>query len=251
MAEREGEAKTPELRNVSEIGEQDQASRGWRVELNGEIVEQVSSVRLIQERMGIDVEYGKTPGGWDGLALEEVGGGGSVTVPYLNLDGEIYIGVVEENRPYAGGAVLNVPRGFMDPSENHFQTAKRELTEETGYEPVEKRIQPLDGEPMNPNSTFFVTAGEDRGVKAYRVQIKDNEVVLSQIADNPEEREYSFDQKVLTASSKMGEKVMKSKFIHWSRAIGLNDMFTVASVGRLVAEEAKARVGAETENSSA
>ncbi|OGD94983.1 hypothetical protein A3F02_03735 [Candidatus Curtissbacteria bacterium RIFCSPHIGHO2_12_FULL_38_9b] len=236
--EREGQSKKPDLKNVSEID--DQVSRGWKVELNGEVVDEVSSIRLIQERMGVYAEYGKTPGGWDGLALEEVGGGGSVTVPYLNIDDEIYIGVVEENRPNAGGMVLNVPRGFMDPGETHFQTAKRELTEETGYEPVEKRIQSLEGDPMNPNSTYFVTKG-DGGVRVYKVEIREDEVMtVVHDADKPEGRVYAFNPEVLNAESKMGEKVMKSRFIHWSKVIKLNDMFTVAAVGRLLAQGEKA-----------
>jgi 8-oxo-dGTP pyrophosphatase MutT (NUDIX family) len=226
-----------EMKNVAPLTEGDQESRGWKVELNGETIPEVTSLKVVQERMGISLEYGKTPAGYDGLALEEAGGGGAVVIPYVNIDGEIFIGMVEENRPFAGGTVLNVPRGFLNPGETHFQTAKKELEEETGYTAVEKRIKPLEGEPMNPNSTFFVAKDPDKGVRPYKVSINPDEVRLLTDSQNPTEKVYEFNPEVIKPVSRMGERVMRSKFHHWTAALQVRDMFTVAGVGRLVREE--------------
>lgn len=225
------------MRNVSPLTEGEQASRGWKVELNGESIVEVISFKVVQERMGISLEYGKTPAGYDGLALEEAGGGGTVVIPYVNIDGEIYVGMVEENRPFAGGTVLNVPRGFLNPGETHFETAKKELEEETGYTAIEKSIKPLEGEPMNPNSTFFVAKDPDKGVRPYKVSIEQDEVRLLIDSQNPRERVYEFNPEVIKPVSRMGERVMRSKFHHWTAALQVRDMFTVAGVGRLVKEE--------------
>lgn len=235
MPEREPQGS--ELRNVSPLIESEQASRGWEVEVNGKVIKDVLSVKLAQGRMGISLEYGKTPAGFDGLALEEAGGGGSVTVPFIVINGEVYVGLVEENRPFSGGVVLNVPRGFLVPGETHFETAKRELEEETGYTPLDKRIVALEGEPMNPNSTFFVTKTQDKGVKPFKVYVTNEEVKLTSDSSDPKERIYDFNQEVIKPVSRAGERVMRSRFYHWTRALRVKDMFTVSAVGRLVQEE--------------
>lgn len=236
------------LKNVAPISEVDQAKRGWKVRVNGLLQEPIGSVQLTQEKMGINVEYGMTPAGFDGLAMEEAGGGGSVMVPFVEIDREIFIGLVEEKRPYAGGIVLNIPRGFLTPGETHFETARRELLEETGYEPAEKRVAPLMGELMNPNSTFFVTDTIDKGVKPYKIAIDRREVKLVVVSETPTDRIYEFDQSVLKPASKMGERVMKARFYHWTRATQLKDMFTVAAVGRIVHEEVFSVVSPKVQN---
>lgn len=229
-------------KNVTPLTEEEQAKRGWKLTVNGTEVPGVSSAKLTQEKMNIVVEYGKTPEGYDGITIEEAGGGGSVIIPSVVIDGQLYIGVVEENRPKAGGKQFNVPRGFLDPGETHFAAAKRELAEESGYTPMEDRIQDIGGEPMNPNSTFFVTKGSDKGVKPFAVQVRQDEVRKVQSEnDNPIDRVYEFNPDVIQGVTPAGKKVMNSKFIHWTKAMGLKDMFTVAAVGRLVTAQIASR----------
>lgn len=229
------EYKISNISTESEV----QAKRGWFLEINGEKLDTpIEKARLVNPKMGVEVEYGQRQEGYDGFILKEPGGGGSVTIPYYHRNGELFIGVVAESRPTAtdGKAeekVLNVPRGFMDPGQDHFQTAQKELSEETGYEPISKRIVSLPGEPMNPNSTFFVT-GKDKGVHMYGVQVYDFEIAKINESENPVDAEYGFDKEILTPTSKIGEKISGSKFIHWTKAIALNDMFSVAGVGRLL-----------------
>jgi ADP-ribose pyrophosphatase YjhB (NUDIX family) len=216
-----------------------QAKRGWKLEINGkEFEEPIENARLFNSRMGVELKYGQRPEGYDGFVLTEPGGGGAVTIPYYVHEGNIYIGVVEEARPTctdgATEMVMNVPRGFLTPGETHFETAKRALAEEAGYEPLEKRIVQLNGEPQNPNSTYFVT-GKDKGVRMYGVQVHDFEVSMAKSSDDPSEREFQFDKEIIKPTSRMGERIGKSKFIHWKKAASQIDMFTAAGVARILA----------------
>lgn len=216
-----------------------QVKRGWKLEINGiEVKEPIESVRLVNSRMGVEALYGQRPEGYDGPILKEPGGGGSVTIPYYLHNGQLYIGVVEEERLTCTDGtkekVLNVPRGFLDSNQTHFETAKQELKEETGYEPMEKRIKELSGRPTNPNSAFFIT-GKDKGVRMYGVEVNDMEVAIIQDSDNPFDREFTFNPQVIKPTSKMGERIGRSRFIHWTKATEQIDMFTVAGVARILA----------------
>jgi hypothetical protein len=237
MPEREVSTQPEPPKNVAPVREDEQQTRGWSLKVNGVEVPGVSFVELVQSKMGTRAEYGKTEAGHDGLAIEETGGGGSVIVPYYIMDGELYVGGVEENRPNSGGKVWNVPRGFLDPGMTHFAMAQQELAEEAGFVPIEKRIRELRGAPMNPNSTYFVAKGPDKGVRAFVVAVQPSEVSAVQASDDPQERVFGFNPDVLRPVSPTGEKVMKSRFIHWTKALGEKDMFGVAATGRLVAEQ--------------
>jgi 8-oxo-dGTP pyrophosphatase MutT (NUDIX family) len=222
-----------------------QAKRGWGIEINGETIDgPIESARLVNNKMGVEVSYGQRPEGYDGMVIKEPGGGGSVTIPYYLHDGQLYIGVVEEWRPTTTDGesrkILNVPRGYLDPGETHFETAVRELGEEAGYRPLQERIQELEGAPMNPNSAVFVT-GKDKGVRMFGVNVTASEVVPSTQADDPTKREFRFNPDVVKPSTKMGEKISGSKFIHWTQAAGQVDMFTAAGVGRILASQAQAK----------
>lgn len=138
-----------------------QQKRGWEIIVNGEPLQgSIQRVILRQEKMGVTIDLGRGPEGtYDHPTIQELGGGGSVVVPYLVNMGELYVGVVNEYRLTCTDGervtVPNVPRGFLDPGETHFETAKRELTEEAGYTPVDERIIQLPGDGMNPNSAFL------------------------------------------------------------------------------------------------
>ncbi|HEX7484276.1 MAG TPA: NUDIX domain-containing protein, partial [Candidatus Saccharimonadales bacterium] len=115
---------------------------GWKIMVNGESWDAVSSAHLTQEQMGIEVSYGLHPQGYDGVIIREFGGGGAVTIPYMihPETGHIYVGLVKEHRPLVGGEVWNVPRGFVNFGETHQHSAEREVTEEMGYASGSDRI---------------------------------------------------------------------------------------------------------------
>ncbi|MEX2144869.1 MAG: NUDIX domain-containing protein [Candidatus Spechtbacterales bacterium] len=151
---------------VRPLTEEEKEKRGWRVEVNGEVVSGVSSARLVNEKMGIEITYGMRSEGFDGALIHEPGGGGSVIVPWFVKDKEVYIGLLEQNRPTLQDN-RNVPRGFLDPGENHFQTATREFVEETGFVDLKDRVVEIPGPPINSNSTWFDTSRPGEGVKFY------------------------------------------------------------------------------------
>ena len=214
-----------------------QTKRGWDVSIDGEReTEPISTLQLHHPKLGVTIDYGQRPEGYDGPVIQEKGGGGSVVVPYFINDGELYIGVVNESRPtMTDGStepIRNVPRGFMDPKEKHFDTATRILGQEAGFAPIADRVRELDGDPMNPNSAFFVT-GKGKGVKAYGVEMTADELVESKVSNTPAQREYTFNTDIVKPTSKMGEKISGSTFIHWSEAVKLSDMFSVAATARI------------------
>lgn len=238
MTQERTEGQPPsELKNVAPIPEG--TNRGWVLEVNGEIIPEVRFAILTQNTIKIKMEYGMTPAGFDGIAIEESGGGGSVTIPFVEVDGEVYVGMAIENRPFAGGRVSNVPRGFLDPGESHFEAARRELGEEIQYEPVKKDVELLDGEPMNINSTYFVADTPDKGVRFFKLEVDPGEVRLIDGAQDPVDRVYEFSPDLLRPKEgdRLGERIYGSRFYHWTKAVKVKDMFTSAGVGRLIADE--------------
>ncbi len=201
------------------------AKRGWQLVINGQLIEEVSSLYLFNERFGL-FKYGWNPAGYDAMGFHEIGGGGAVTVPYTIDDGNLYVGVVLEDRIFQGGMVQNVPRGFLDAGERHFQTALRETMEEVGFQP-EQRLYRLNGQNVNPNSTFFVTTGEGEGVKFHAFHVSRRELEFM-------DTRFQFNSRVLTPLSKGAQKIFQSLFMHWQEAMELADGFTRGIVGTLI-----------------
>jgi 8-oxo-dGTP pyrophosphatase MutT (NUDIX family) len=200
--------------------------RGWIVSVNDEVIEDVRSLRI--ESPHGKWYYGMTPGGWDGVAVHEPGGGGSVSVPFAMVKGQLWLGMVEQVRPYQGGPVLNLPRGYMDPGKNHFETVVQELEEEARLSASDVTIIPLPGAPCNPNSAVFVTTGSDEGVHFYAVEISERLLEFDEESGEPRLR-----PDVLMPKTKQAEQICQSRFVPWSQAMESSDMFTVAGAGRL------------------
>ncbi len=214
-----------------------QDRRGWTVAINGENVEEpVESASLTQGRMGIDIEYGQRPEGYDGVVIRERGGGGAVTIPYMvhPNSGDVYVGVVEEFRPTLGGNVLNVPRGFMDAGETHRDTATRELQEETGFKAIGSRVVQL-AQGLNPNSTYFDTSrSEDEGVSIFAVPVHESE--LDHVVQDDGSETYVFPGHIRQQAegNKPAERILGSKFVLVEEAMQSRDMFTSAAAGHLL-----------------
>jgi ADP-ribose pyrophosphatase len=64
--------------------------------------------------------------------------GAAVILPILD-DGRVVM--IENHRPAAGGGLLELPAGTIDPPEDPIDCARREITEETGYSAG--KIEPL------------------------------------------------------------------------------------------------------------
>lgn len=223
---------------IGNIPQEKQEKRGWTVKVNGIVIEELLPKSMGVEHLGIfnprfgELAYGLTPGGWDGLGFHELGGGGSVIAPFVEKDGVLHIGMVKQNRPFQGGVVLNVPRGFLNPGEAHFQAAKRELEEETGYRPANDRVFLLVGDPANPNSAFFDTSEPGEGVKFFAF-----EVLSSEVEPDPDNKALlRFKAGVLEPASKAAKdaNILGCSFHPWEEAVAVSDMFTNTATARLL-----------------
>ena len=202
----------------------------WTIKVNGEERTDVRYVKISNPKFG-KLAWGVRPEisnslGW---MWEEVGGGGIGIVPYYIIRGELMIGVIEELRPAAGGKALNIPRGFLTPGESPLQAATSELGEEIGL--IDRTLEPLGGEPVNSNTTFFETtpsADGPRGFRFYALRI-----MVSEVEGDEEGLRLRSD--LFHPVNKMGEKIMKCVFLSWKRAMALADGFTCIGVGRLIA----------------
>ncbi len=216
---------------ITEIPAEQQASRGWSLEVNGKKVEKVSLLRLYNPKFG-ELLYGLTPGGWDAWCFHELGGGGVVTIPFSVVEGKLMVGLVQQNRPLqSAGKVWNVPRGFMDPGEHNFEAAVRELEEEIGWLSPDKRMKALDGEAGNSNSAFFDTAQMGEGVKYYAME------VLPIQLEPAEDGLLKFREGLVKPVSKMAELIYGCRFVPWRQATRLGDQFTGFAVARLLAAQ--------------
>lgn len=216
---------------VTTIPTELQGRRDWRLELDGTMIESVGRLTL-RSRFG-ELSYGLTARGHDGWVFHEHAGGGAVVVPFVELDGEPHIGVVEQVRHLQGGPVLNVPRGFVDAGELHAAAARRELSEETGLGLRDRTLVDLGGAPGNPNSAFFDTRTLGEGVRFFALALAPPELELHEgvrrlrqdlIADGPGDRQ-----------SRLAEAIGRSRFLPWFEAAQLGDLISVAAVARLLA----------------
>jgi len=204
---------------------------GWKLFVDGKEVA-AQAVELLS-RFGL-LRWGFN-GAYDTWGFEEPGGGGSVLVPYfIDEHGMLWIGVVRQPRPFQSETpVLNLPRGFMEPGETHFQTGTREGSEEVGVNGKE-RVFLLDGEGGNPNSTFFITVGKNedgtsKGVRFYGVRFTADEVEAS------DGLTYTFREGVVTAVTLDAEKIMGTVFVPWTDVAQLGCLMSNAGVARLLA----------------
>ncbi|MCH7641427.1 NUDIX domain-containing protein [Patescibacteria group bacterium] len=201
--------------------------KGWSLLVNGNPVQDVAQLVLFHPKFGA-LYYGKSPSGnYDQWSFHEIGGGGSVTVPFVLVEGALYIGTVSQPRPLqdTSGPVPNLPRGFLDPGESHFEAAKRETEEELG---ITATSFELPGEPTNPNSAFFETWGEGEGARFFGLEFGENMV-------KAKGEGYVLDEGLVSPVSKSAEGIMSAGFIPWQKAALVGDIFTIAGVARLTA----------------
>ncbi len=221
---------------------------GWNVKVDGgydTVTDHpfISQVEL-SSQYGV-LRYGMTPGGYDGWSFHEVGGGGTVILPYAVVNGQPYVGLLHEKRHNQGGMVWNCPRGFLNSAtENHFEAAQRELAEELftehSLDVTKTKVEPLDGEPGNCNSAFFETPSAGEGLKYFAAKF--HPAVLQDDGNGGYVFKTGFlqpDSKLDAAQKGMGEKILKSRFVHWKEAARVSDLFTNAAVARLLAKLAK------------
>lgn len=213
-----------------------------------------SGLQATHTRMGVIVSYGLGPDGYDQWGIREPNGGGSVIIPYLWINGELYIGANRQKRSFTGGLVTEVPRGFSLPHETHAETAKREFQEETGIvKPLAERVKSLGGKrkPVNFNSTYLIAnPRKGEGVKFFGVKIEPSEVEVKregkkavkvlpdgtkQFVDDPRRTVYKFTPEFQGEIKELNEKIKPQgiRFFHASLLNETSDGFTLEAIGRL------------------
>lgn len=198
---------------------------------------EVSLLKSSHSKLGVEVGYGQGPDGYDQWVIRESHGGGSVIVPYLIVDGELYVGANRQKRSLTGGLVTEVPRGFALPTETHEEAAKREFQEETGAtKSLAERVKPLVGRPTNSNTTYFqANAKKGEGVKLFGVEIDKSEVVLRRDSSDARRRVYKFTPEVAGEIKELNEKIKPEgiRFFHASLLVETQDGFTLQAIARL------------------
>jgi ADP-ribose pyrophosphatase YjhB (NUDIX family) len=199
--------------------------RGWTVKIDGAEIK--PNIVEIESHFGKFV-LGMTASGYHGWTFHEPNGGGSIIVPFVFLQGKLFIGVIYQKRPHQNikDETRNVPRGFSLPDEKHSSTAKREFEEETGYMPP--RIHHLDGEGGNPNNAFFETWGPGEGIKTWAVEFSPEELDLTSTRPTINPNLVKRDKETL-------EGVLKVKFFTYDEITKIGDLMTHFGVNRLIA----------------
>jgi len=200
--------------------------KNWRVWINGELVN-VQHVAIEHPDFGI-IEYGLRPENYDGYIIQQPGGGGSVIVPYFIKNDELLIGLVLQYRAMMGGKVWNLPRGYLDPGENHLETAIRETNEETGFDPA-KRIYQINTKPMNSDNSMFLTEKPNDGVHYFAFQVHPDEVE----ATTELGRTYCFKDGIVKPRTPDGEKIFSCIFFPLNEVFDLRDQYSVVGAIKL------------------
>jgi len=210
----------------------DEITPGWEfspVWVDGKL----RGFQLTNPRFGT-LNYGRSPAGpYDTWWFEEVGGGGSVILPYaINPEtGKTYIGLLSQSRPLQDEhfSVLGVPRGYKPPEATHEEAAQQEYREETGDKSVIRPVF-LDGAGGNPNNASFDT--REGGIQFYTVEVPWDALVHA----SGEEERYVFRDNTLTTEQKL-EGIQTVAFIEddLQKISRLGDMMTLACYVRWLA----------------
>lgn len=215
----------------------DSSKAGWNVGVEHDSEGKVTKVSANQGRMHVDVDYGQGPQGYDQWGIREPNGGGSVTIPYLVIDGELYVGAISQFRPFTGRKITEASRGFSLPIETHEEAAKREFDEETGAnESLTSRIHPLEGRPVNPNNTFFIAnPSKNEGSKIFGLPIKPEEVELRRTSKDPKRRVYRLAPELQGEIKELNEKINPAgiRFFHESLLGNTSEGFTQIALGKI------------------
>lgn len=186
-------------------------------------------------RIGIEVRYGLMPEGYDSFSIKEPGG--AVIVPYVLVEGELYIGTIQQKRSLTGGYQTEAPRGFSRPGEIHEESAKREVAEETGASgSLVRRVYRLLGKPVNPNPTFFeFNPHKGEGVVFYGLKLKNDEVVEKRKSENPSKKVFVLRPDLKEKLKGINEKIKPEglRFFHVDLLQNSADGFTLAALGKI------------------
>lgn len=203
--------------------------KNWKLIIDGKARVVKKRLSLINEHFG-RLDYAESPLGFDTISFEEIGRGGSVIVPYFYHENELFIGLVEEDRPNMSGngvdfRVFNLPRGLVERNETFFHAAKREFQEEMQILLKEDHfILKKLSKPLNPDSALFYSSMGKSGVEFFSIKVP------FKLMEQERRNVYKFKDEYVHPECNTAEKIYCSRFYHWSKIFDLYDMLTVTGV---------------------
>lgn len=217
----------------------------WTIDVDGEAVD-AKHVVFNNPKFG-KLSFGQRPEGTIGWIWHETSGGGQGVVPYSIINDLLHIGLIWEERPTIPGRLAwNIPRGFINPGETHFESAKRELKEEVG-DLGKLELKELTRVPANPNSTFFDTSQDGEGFRFFSLEIPPGMLVrknggfIMPMFDGGTARLSCFEFRgdSIRPVTKIGEKIGKCLFVDWRQAALVQDTFTGMGTLKLLATNSR------------
>jgi hypothetical protein len=118
--------------------------------------------------------YGMRPDEtYDSWYIRQAHGGGVITIPYVQRDGQLYIGLVQETRTNMGDVpVWCAIGGFIDAGESAAVAQSREASEEAGV--VADAATPSKGLGVIAERSFIVADAQQEGTKIFFHSIKED-----------------------------------------------------------------------------
>jgi hypothetical protein len=169
------------------------------------------------------VVYGLGPSGYDDVAWREIGGGGVVDTLFTIVHDQLFIGVLQQMRPYqADMPTMNSIRGYLDPEKTRMGSAVAEAGEEAGIDLVAFE---LPGDPANPNNASVESWGG--GITHYGMYVPPQYLI-------PGAGRYEFKQGLLKTTNPIGDKILKCVFLPWQEAARLGCQMTATGILRLL-----------------
>ncbi|OGZ58557.1 MAG: hypothetical protein A3B96_04305 [Candidatus Spechtbacteria bacterium RIFCSPHIGHO2_02_FULL_43_15b] len=216
-------------RIIRPMTDEEELERDWVVELNGQIIKKVNHLRLFHPRIQYEYQFGMRNEGYCGVISHAYGGGGSIILPWIIIERQLFVCVVRQYRPTIREEnVLNAPMGRLDFGEEHLETAIRELREETGFTVSPDRIKLLPGNNINPQASSHDTSRNNEGLHFFSIEILPDEVwpIMPGF--------YAFKPQLLSVPEDSDEKIDACYFIPWRDAAKLEEMTTRGIVGTLL-----------------
>lgn len=208
----------------------------WFVEVEGKLVparharfvlkNPAKNMHRVVELGWVDDQRGNA---YDAIRYWELGGGGTVTIPYALFESQLWIGVVTQFRVHMGGDVENAPRGYLKVGgTSRDENASEELAEEVGPKvaALNAPVQ-MEGNGVNMNSAVFWTAEANEGNSFHAVEVPDGYL------ERRGERELRFKEGLVAPEG--GESIIRCRFVPWMDVVHGRDGLSIVGVARLIA----------------
>lgn len=208
---------------------QKSTERKWKTYdlTTGEEIDMPAHWACVNPGFNTGIVYGECDmGAFQYDAVEFLDGGGSVCLPFIVIEGEVWVGVLTQNRPLAGGNIKNCPRGFKKLDEEALETARRELSEELiGLESAE--IIEMPGKKVNMNTAFSDTVNGG--------SISFTALNIPESAIEYKEGIPAFKDFIAVPKKSNAEKILSCELITIWEALELECGMTALNAGRLLA----------------